>query len=186
MNNIKYLLTLVLCFCFMTVMAQRRISGHVWNKADGPVIMANVVELDKDNRIVSATQTDASGNFSMSIKNPANRLRVTYIGYAPRELPIGGTSVFRIEMESKAIKEVVIKGTRRVNSNGFSIPAREISVAQQSLNMDEMEGLSFETAGEPCKDRSQVLISWPTPVTWAQVRVCVCAVSLLLMVIRSL
>lgn len=148
MNNIKYLLTLVLCFCFMTVMAQRRISGHVWNKADGPVIMANVVELDKDNRIVSATQTDASGNFSMSIKNPANRLRVTYIGYAPRELPIGGTSVFRIEMESKAIKEVVIKGTRRVNSNGFSIPAREISVAQQSLNMDEMEGLSFETAGE--------------------------------------
>ena len=28
------------------------------------------------------------------------------------------------------------------------IPEREISIAQQSLNMDEMQGLSFETAGE--------------------------------------
>ena len=69
MNNVKYLLTLVLCFCFTAVLAQRRISGHVWS-SEGPVIMANVIEVDKDNRNVSATQTDASGNFSMTIKNP--------------------------------------------------------------------------------------------------------------------
>ncbi len=149
MNNVKYLLTLVLCFCFTVALAQRRISGHVWNKTDGPVIMANVVEIDKDNRNVSATQTDASGNFSMTIKNPANHLQISYIGYATKKVPIGGTTVFRIEMVSRtAIKEVVVVGTRRIKSNGFSIPEREISVAQQSLNMDEMEGLSFETAGE--------------------------------------
>lgn len=148
MNNVKYLLTLVLCFCFTAVLAQRRISGHVWS-SEGPVIMANVIEVDKDNRNVSATQTDASGNFSMTIKNAANKLRISYIGYVTKELPIGGTSVFRVELKSKgALSEAVVSAERRVTTNGFSIPEREISVAQQSLNMDEMEGLSFETAGE--------------------------------------
>ncbi len=148
MNNVKYLLTLVLCLCCSAVWAQRRISGHVWNQTDGPVIMANVVEIDKDSRVVSAAQTDASGNFSMTIKDPANSLRISYIGYETRTLPIGGTTVFRVEMKSKMMQEAVVEGTRLVKSNGFSIPEREISMAQQSLNMDDMEGLSFETAGE--------------------------------------
>ena len=99
MNYIKYLLTLALCCAFTAVMAQKRISGHVWSELDGPVIMANVVELDKTNRVVSATQTDASGNFSLTIKNPANTLQVSYIGYATRKLPIGDTSTFKVELK---------------------------------------------------------------------------------------
>ncbi|MGM9633063.1 MAG: carboxypeptidase-like regulatory domain-containing protein, partial [Alloprevotella sp.] len=71
MNNFKYFLTLALCFCCITAFAQKRISGHVWSSADnGPVVMANVAEIDKSNRAVSATQTDANGNFSLAIKNP--------------------------------------------------------------------------------------------------------------------
>ena len=56
---------------------------------------------------------------------------------------------FRIELVDKStLKEAVITSTRRVKSNGLTIPEREISVAKQTLNMDDMEGLSFETAGE--------------------------------------
>lgn len=48
MNNIKFLLTLVLCFfCALAANAQKRISGRVWSKADGPIVMAYVVEQDK-------------------------------------------------------------------------------------------------------------------------------------------
>ena len=149
MNYIKYLLTLALCCAFTAVMAQKRISGHVWSELDGPVIMANVVELDKTNRVVSATQTDASGNFSLTIKNPANTLQVSYIGYATRKLPIGETSTFKVELKDNSMmSEAQVVGTRKVKTNGLTIPEREISVAQQSLNMDEMAGLSFETAGE--------------------------------------
>ena len=55
MNNIKYILTLALCFCCSMAFAQKRITGHVWSKTDnGPVIMANVAELDKTNRAVRA------------------------------------------------------------------------------------------------------------------------------------
>ncbi len=149
MNHIKYLLTIALCFCFTAIVAQKRISGHVWSQLDGPVMMANVVELDKSNRVVSATQTDASGNFSLTIKNPANILQVSYIGYSVEKLPIGNTTTFKIELKDNSmLKEAVVTQTRKVKSNGLTIPEREISVAQQSLNMDEMAGLSFTTAGE--------------------------------------
>ena len=149
MNYIKYLLTLALCCTFTMVMAQKRISGHVWSELDGPVIMANVVELDKTNRVVSATQTDASGNFTLSIKNKANTLQVSYIGYATTKMPIGETTSFKIELKDNSMmSEAQVVGKRKIKTNGLAIPEREISVAQQSLNMDEMAGLSFETAGE--------------------------------------
>ena len=149
MNNIKYLLTLALCFCCAIAYAQKRVTGHVWSKTDGPIVMANVAEIDKSNRAISATQTDANGNFSLSIKNPNNTLQVSYIGYTTVRRPIAGTSNFRIEMHDKnTFREATVTGTRRIKSNGLTIPEREISVAQQSLNMDQMQGLSFETAGE--------------------------------------
>ena len=79
--NIKRILFAALC-CVMTqvVLAQaKRISGTVTD-ADGPVMMANVVEVDAGNRIVSATQTDFNGNFSMQVKSPKNKLKFSYVG----------------------------------------------------------------------------------------------------------
>ena len=52
------------------------ISGTV-NDDFGPVVAANVVELDAANRIVSNAVTDFNGNFSFRLKNPKNQLRIT-------------------------------------------------------------------------------------------------------------
>lgn len=148
MNNIKYLLTLALCFCCSIAFAQKRISGHVWS-SDGPVIMANVCEMDNSGRFVMATQTDVNGNFSMTIKNPNNKLSISCIGFSTAILPIGSTSNFRVELKDKTrLSEATVVVKRQIKSNGLTIPERELSTAQQSLNMDQMEGLSFETAGE--------------------------------------
>ena len=54
----------------------------------GPVMMANVVELDASNRIVASTQTDINGNFSFKIKNPKDKLRISYVGLKTQTLPI--------------------------------------------------------------------------------------------------
>lgn len=150
MKDIKYLLTLALCFCFTVALAQKRITGHVWSQADGPIVMANVAEMDKSNRAVRATQTDANGNFSLQTTgNPNNVLQVSYIGYGTERRTIGSTTNFRIELKDKnTFREATVTAQRKLKSNGLTIPEREISVAQQSLNMDEMQGLSFETAGE--------------------------------------
>lgn len=151
MKDIKYLLTLALCLCATLAFAQKRVTGHVWSKTDnGPVIMANVAEIDKSNRAIRATQTDANGNFSLNTTgNPANTLQVSYIGYTTERRSLASGTSFRIELKDKnTFKEATVAVTRKLKSNGLTIPEREISVAQQSLNMDEMQGLSFETAGE--------------------------------------
>ena len=150
MNKIKYLLLLMLCFSFTLTYAQKRISGRVWHPQDGPAMMANVVEVDANNRIQSATTTDMNGNFSMIIKNTNNVLKVNYIGYRPWESKIGNNTTFKIQLEknAKILGEVRKRGTRMVKSNGLSIPEHEVSAATQTLDMDEMQGLSFESADQ--------------------------------------
>lgn len=150
MKNRKYLLTLILCLiCSVAFAQQKRISGHVWSKADGAIMMANVVEKDKNGRIVSATQTDMSGNFTLTIKNPANVLEISYIGYAKYSKTIGAQTSFRVQLEDRhTLTEAKVTQMRKTKSNGLTIPERELSSATQSLDMENMEGLSFETAGE--------------------------------------
>ena len=149
MNKMKYLLTLALCFCFYAASAQTRITGHVVSD-EGPIVMANIVEKDANNRNVSATQTDANGNFSLAIKSPTNSLQISYIGYKTQTIkPIGERKSFEITLvDNSTIDEATVVAVRKTQSNGLSIPEREISVAKQTLNMDDMQGLSFETAGE--------------------------------------
>lgn len=150
MNKIKYLLLLFLCCGLSLTYAQKRISGHVFNPKDGPIMMANVLEIDANNRIQSSTTTDMSGNFALTIKNPKNKLKVYFYGYRPFEKVIGDQTSFRIQLvdNTQAIKEVKITGRKVVKSNGLVIPEREVSVATQKLDMDEMKGLAFESADQ--------------------------------------
>ena len=150
MNKTKIILTsLVLFFCVSSAMAQqRRITGYVYDDMGG-VMMANVVERDNNNRIVEAAVTDINGNFSMVIKNPKDRLVVSYIGYKTWSQVIGNTTKFNIRLQDNTqLQEVVVKAKPKVQSNGMSIPLKEISVATQTMSMDEVEGLSFASADE--------------------------------------
>ncbi|MDE7089651.1 MAG: carboxypeptidase-like regulatory domain-containing protein, partial [Prevotella sp.] len=100
------------------------ISGTVTDEF-GPVLMANVVELDAANRIVASAVTDMSGNFSFKLKNPKNKLRVTYVGYKTVTLPFNKTK-FNIHMQSATqIKEVTVTAKRRAQGSGLAIPEDE-------------------------------------------------------------
>ena len=147
-KKIKYLLLVVCCLISSAAMAQTRISGTV-NAPDGPVMMCNVVEIDANNRNVSYAQTDINGNFSMEVVNTKNKLRVSYIGYKTVTVPIGDQTVFNIEMQDEnTLTEVVVKAKAKFRSGGLVIPENEVSVAAQTFNMSEVEGLSFTSADE--------------------------------------
>lgn len=80
MIKTKYLLIFALC-CILgtaTAFAQRsaRISGNISSDAEGPLMMVNVTERDKNDRIIEATVTDMEGNFSMVVKNTRDRKSV--------------------------------------------------------------------------------------------------------------
>ncbi len=128
---------------------QRRISGTVSDEID--VIMgANVVEKDKNNRIVSQAVTDMNGNFTMNIKDPNNTLTVSFMGYKTFSQKVGSKSVFKIVLEDnvKAMKEVVITGKQNAPTTGLEIPAREYAGVVQKFSMDDVEGLAFESVDQ--------------------------------------
>ena len=150
MRVYKYILLTMLCFVASaaTLKAQQRISGQV-SDAMGPLMMVNVVEIDKENRIVEHATTDFDGNFTMIVKNNKNKLKVSYVGYKDWVSEIGTRTVFNIVMQDdNMIEEVVIQAKKRAQSGGLDILEREVSVAKQTFNMSEMEGLSFASVDE--------------------------------------
>lgn len=145
----KIMFIALLCTLSLTAAAQgQRISGTITDEY-GPVMMANVTERDANGRIVNATVTDINGNFSLVVKNNKNKLVLSYVGATTKTLPIGSRTVFNEKMGSQTtVKEVKVVSKRRQNSGGLLIPKREISVAQQTMDMSQVEGLSFTSADE--------------------------------------
>ena len=141
-------LTFIICHFSFGFAQEARISGTVTD-ASGPVMLCNVVEVDANNRNVSYTQTDLNGNFSMTVKNTKNRLKVSYVGCKTALLPIGTKTKFNIRLQDEnVIKEVTVVAKRKFNQGGLAIPQNEVSVAAQTFNMSEVEGLAFTTADE--------------------------------------
>lgn len=149
MSKVKTILTLLLCVLAQMVMAQSKVISGTVEDALGPVMMANVTERDGNNRIVNATQTDMMGNFSMEIKNPKNKLVISYVGSKTQTLSIGDKTTFAIKLEDEktTLNEVTVKG-RRTNSGGLNINKKEITTAQQTFDLSEVEGMAFTSADE--------------------------------------
>jgi TonB-linked SusC/RagA family outer membrane protein len=148
MKRLLILIFSVFNLLTIAVAQEARISGTV-NDAMGPVMMCNVVEVDDNNRNISFAQTDMNGNFSMTVKNTKNKLKISYVGYKTVTLPIGTRTKFDIKLQDATqIKEVTIVAKKKFNQGGLAIPQREVSVAAQTFNMSEVEGLAFTTADE--------------------------------------
>ena len=145
----KILFTALLTIICQGLMAQGiRISGTLSDN-EGPVMMGNVVERDANNRIVSATQTDFNGNFSMQIKSTKNKLVFSYVGDKTKVINIGNQTVFNVKLdpENTQLKEVVVK-SKRSSTGGLMMQKKEVSVSQQVFSMESVEGLAFTSADE--------------------------------------
>ncbi len=145
----RTLFTALICVITQLVMAQGvRVSGTLSDN-DGPVMMGNVTERDANNRIVSATQTDFNGNFSLTVKSTKNKLVFSYVGDKTKVVTIGSQTSFKIKLdpENTVLKEVTVRG-RRGNSGGLQIAKKEMTVSSQTMSMEQVEGLAFTSADE--------------------------------------
>lgn len=132
--------------------ADEIVSGTV-SDALGPIMQANVVEIDNANRIVSSTTTDMNGNFSFKIKNPKNKLRFSFVGCKPKTVPIKGT-VYDITLDDETtLTEVTVVSKGRGNGSGLAIPHNELSTSNQTISTKEFEGLAFTTIDEALQGR---------------------------------
>jgi TonB-linked SusC/RagA family outer membrane protein len=132
--------------------ADEVISGTV-SDALGPIMQANVVEIDNANRIVSSTTTDMNGNFSFKIKSPKNKLRFSFVGCKPKTVPIKGT-VYDITLDDETtLTEVTVVSKGRGNGSGLAIPHNELSTSNQTISTKEFEGLALTTIDEALQGR---------------------------------
>ena len=158
MSKISKRLVISLSFiiCHLSYSAAQKtgdiISGTVTD-AFGPVMMANVVELDAANRIVASAVTDMNGKFSFKLKNPKDKLRITYVGYKTVVLPFNKTKYNVRMQDATQLQELNVTAKKRTQGSGLAIPVDEISTSRQSIDMKEFEGLAFTTVDEALQGR---------------------------------
>lgn len=134
--------------------AQDLITGTV-NTSDGPAIGATVIEQDKSQRTITSAVTDINGNFSMQVKNVGNELKISYIGFKTQKISIGAKRRFEVMLEEEglSLKGVTVTAKHMHSEGGFVIPEREISGAQQTINMKVFEGMSVASVDDALQGR---------------------------------
>lgn len=83
------------------------ISGTVVDASGEPVVGANVLEKGSSN----GTITDLDGRFTLTV-DPKAVLKISYIGYLTKEVPVNNQKNLRIELteDSQSLDEVVVVG----------------------------------------------------------------------------
>ena len=126
-----------------------RVSGTVSDEF-GELPGVSVQEVDGNSRIVSATVTDGNGNYSMTIKSTKNSLVFKMVGYKVQTIKPITKAVYKINMSENVVtkKEVNVIGKKKAPTTGLEIPAREYAGAVSTMNMDDLEGLAFESVDQ--------------------------------------
>lgn len=154
MKSLKYYL-LICCLTISAVVSAQGITSVSGTVSDswGPVVGAAVVEMDGSNRNVSATVTDFNGNFTLKIKSPKNKLKISYVGLKTQILPIN-KRVYNVTLEdAMVLKTVEVKAKKRMETSGLAIPEREYSGAMQTIDAKEFEGLGLTSVDEALQGR---------------------------------
>lgn len=155
MKNLKYFI-LICCLAIASAVSAQGITSISGTVSDsfGPVMGAAVVEQDGSNRNISATVTDMNGNFTLKIKNPKNKLKISFVGLKTQVLPIN-KRVYKIMLEENvvAIKDVTVTAKRIMETSGLAIPEREVSFAAQTIDAKEFEGLGLTSVDEALQGR---------------------------------
>ncbi|MDE6001898.1 MAG: SusC/RagA family TonB-linked outer membrane protein, partial [Prevotella sp.] len=83
------------------------------------------------------------------VKSTKNKLVFSYVGDKTQVVTIGNRTVFNIKLEAEGtqLQEVVIKA-KRSHSGGLMISKKEVSVSQQTFDLENVKGMAFTSADE--------------------------------------
>lgn len=84
-----------------------RVNGTITDENGGPLPGVNIVEKATTNGVI----TDENGKYSIGLRNPNATLIISFIGYAPLELPVkSGTLNAQLKPDVISLEEVVAVG----------------------------------------------------------------------------
>ncbi|NTE03230.1 TonB-dependent receptor [Agrobacterium tumefaciens] len=138
----KLLLSMILTFGLISfAFAQSKvINGKVTSGTSGPIPGVSIFVKGSPANI---TQSDANGNYKLTVPDEAKTLVFSFIGYTTIELPITGTTVnANLKEENTTLSDVVVVGYGTQNK-------RDVSGSVASVKSKDLENLpvtSFEQA----------------------------------------
>ena len=142
-QNRIYILILML-FCSVGMMAQNHvISGKVTEKFGDslePIMGANVVLVNNQNRYVKGVVTDMDGNYNLQVPDNAKNLkvRVSYIGMKTQTVNFSGQTHLDFTLESATtLGEVTVTGNRGARDL-MGISRMEQTSSVQKLNLSDI------------------------------------------------
>lgn len=149
---------LVVCFVFLTTFAfgQKTISGKITDATNQPLSNATVVV--KGTRV--ATQTDAQGNFTLTVPQGGTTLTVSSVGFDSQDIPIGNQSSLSISLKNAAstLNEVVVTGyssqaKKDITGSVAVVNVKELTANPgsniQNLLQGKAAGVTVGTSGVP-------------------------------------
>lgn len=107
-NLLKCILFAVFCFVLSPAWAQNKvITGKVTDAKDGSPIPGVTVAVPGTSL---GTQTNASGNFRLSVPNNAAAIRISFVGYTTQEINLTGVNDVAVKLvpNSTALNEVQV------------------------------------------------------------------------------
>ena len=91
------------------VKAGDKVTGTVKDET-GALFGANVVEIDGYGRIVGNTITDINGNFMLKVKNPQNKIRVSFVGMKTKTVEISSKKLEVVMEPNTVISPIQVTG----------------------------------------------------------------------------
>src|SRR5687768_6304388 len=104
----RFFLATCLLLCSNVLLAQKTVTGKITDANNQPVAGATVAVKGTN----LATQTDADGNFSISVPGGRNTLAVSSVGFAPQEVNVADQSTVALSLktETSNLNEVIVTG----------------------------------------------------------------------------
>ena len=166
-KSLYMLLTLSFLFMSQAAFAQSRtVTGVVKDSAGEPVIGASVLEKGTSN----GTITDFDGNFSIQVSGDKAVLQVSFVGYTPQEIAVGGKNFYNIVLQddTKVLDEVVVVGYGAQKKESVvgaisQVSSKELLKSPAANVSQAIAGkipgvITTQTSGAPGSDDMQIFI----------------------------
>ncbi|RYZ21361.1 MAG: SusC/RagA family TonB-linked outer membrane protein, partial [Sphingobacteriales bacterium] len=133
---------LLITLVWASAIAQdRQVTGKVTSSEDGSALPGVSIQLKGTAR---GTQTDASGNYALSVPTSGGSLVFSFIGTTTQEVAIGNRSTIDVKLvnDTRALNEVVVVGYGTQQR-------RDLTGSQLTVKGDDIAKLpvqTFETA----------------------------------------
>lgn len=155
-TSLRWGLAVLLMLSSLLSFAQKVVTGKVTGADNQPAAGATVTVTGTN----VATQTDANGNFSISVPQGRNSLTVSYVGYENQAIDVANRSTLSIPLRAatSSLSEVVVtgySGQQRKNIVGAVSTVRGEQLASVPTGNAEQQfqgrvpGVTVITSGQP-------------------------------------